>query len=339
MKNIRAVLVTCWAFTGLSAIGQIPPGYYDNAEGLTGPALKSALFGIISAHDVQSYSQLWGHFQSTDARPDGKVWDIYSDRPDSISPYSFTFGTDQCGNYNGEGDCYNREHSVPQDWFNSASPMLTDLFHVYPTDGWVNNKRGSLPYAEVGSTAWTGLNGSKTGYSITPGYQYTVFEPIDPFKGDLARTYFYMMTRYMPDVSSWTSPMFSTGDLSAWARNMMIAWSDGDPVSQKEIDRNNAIYQIQDNRNPFIDHPEWIHSIWTSTVGVEESRSNADRLWIANGELFRSNSSTAAVVEVFGSDGRKLLGDVFLGTRFQLPAMSAGVYLARVGTVTLRFVR
>ena len=339
MKNIKALLVACCSLPGFSASAQIPPGYYDNAAGLTGPALKSALYGIISPHNVQSYAQLWNHFEATDMRADGKVWDIYSDRPDSIAPYSFTFGTDQCGNYNGEGDCYNREHTVPQDWFNGASPMLTDLFHVYPTDGWVNNKRGSLPYAEVGSTAWTGLNGSKTGYSITPGYQYTVFEPIDAFKGDLARTYFYMMTRYLPDVSSWSSPMFSAGDLSVWAESLMIDWSDGDPVSQKELDRNNAIYGIQDNRNPFIDHPEWIHSIWTSTVGIGEDRSSADRLWVAGDELCRGDDQGPTTIEVFGADGRLLLKDVFRGTRFPLPAIPEGVYLTRVGIETLRFVR
>ena len=129
----------------LSAIGfaQPPPGYYDAASGLTGPPLKAALFGIISPHTVHSYAQLWNDFESTDDRDDnGKVWDIYSDIPDSVAPYQYTFGTDQCGSYNSEGDCYNREHTVPQSWFNGDAPMVSDLFHIYPTDGWVNNKRG-----------------------------------------------------------------------------------------------------------------------------------------------------------------------------------------------------
>ncbi len=335
-RSATSVLALCIA---LSAMAQPPPGYYDPAVGLTGAALKVALNGIISPHTAHSYGQLWNDFQSTDVRGDGKVWDIYSDRPDSISPYAFAFITDQCGNYDSEGDCYNREHSVPQSWFNSGTPMVTDLHHIYPTDGWVNNKRGDLPYGEVGSPDWTSLNGSTLGYSITPGYPYTVFEPIDAFKGDLARTYFYMMTRYLPDVGGWNSPMFSSGDLGAWARNMLLAWNDADPVSQKEIDRNNAIYAIQGNRNPYIDHPEWAHFVWTSTVGLLENQPMANRLWFSDGSLCRSNGREWTTVDVFGADGRSLFSAPFQGEQLVLPDMPPGLYIARSGPDVLRFVR
>lgn len=256
----------------LSTCAQPPAGYYDSAEGLSGQALRIALHNIIDDHTALSYDQLWGAFQSTDATSANKVWDIYSDVPGSTPPYVYTFGSDQCGQYNGEGDCFNREHSFPQSWFNSASPMKSDLFHIYPTDGWVNNKRGNLPYGNVGSADYTSLNGSKTGLSVDPGYNSTVFEPIDAYKGDLARTYFYMMTRYLGETAGWSSPMMSGGDLAPWCRSVLLAWNDQDPVSPKETARNNAIFALQHNRNPYIDHPEWAHSIWdanTSIAGID----------------------------------------------------------------------
>ena len=161
------------------AFGQPPPGYYDPASGLSGQPLKAALYGIIDNHVAYQYSQLWSFFPSTDDRTDGKVWDIYSDNPSGAEPYLYTFGTDQCGQYNDEGDCYNREHSFPQSWFNSAVPMVSDLFHIYPTDGAVNGQRGDLPYGRVGSVDWVSLNGTKVGPSNWPGYSNTVCEPIN----------------------------------------------------------------------------------------------------------------------------------------------------------------
>lgn len=329
-----AITTVCIAFA------QPPPGYYDAAAGLSGPALKAALNDIISPHTVHTNAQLWNDFMSTDKRADdpNKVWDIYSDIPGGSAPYLFSFGTDQCGTYNGEGDCYNREHSVPQSWFNSNTPMVTDLHHIYPTDGWVNARRGDLPYGLVGAVDFQSQNGTKVGSSITPGYGGTVCEPIDAFKGDLARTYFYMMTRYMPLVGSWTSDAFSSGDLSPWAENLLLSWSAADPVSQKEIDRNNAVYAIQNNRNPFIDHPEWAYYIWGPTASVHEPTATAPQIWVNEGVLHRNASITQLSVQLFSADGQ-LIGTVSMtGDRAELPALAPGVYVARVGDRSVRFV-
>lgn len=259
------------AFLVLATFAQPPAGYYDSAEGLSGQPLRIALHNIIDNHAPLSYNGLWNAFESTDAKPGNKVWDMYSDIPGSTPPYVYTFGTDQCGEYNSEGDCYNREHGFPNSWFNGSSPMYTDLFHIYPTDGWVNNKRGDLPYGDVGSADWTGQNGSKRGLCINLGYNSTVFEPIDAYKGDFARSYFYMMTRYYGEMSSWSTPMMQGGDLAPWAMAVMVEWSDLDPVSTKETARNNAVFAIQDNRNPYIDRPEWVHAIWGTILGIPES--------------------------------------------------------------------
>ncbi|MEG2069851.1 MAG: endonuclease, partial [Bacteroidales bacterium] len=185
------------------------------------------------------------------------------DVPNGNPPYQYTFGVDQCGNYTTEGDCYNREHSVPKSWFNSASPMYSDLFHLYPTDGKVNQERGNYAFGEVGTPNYTSLNGSKRGNCDYPDCSGIVFEPINEYKGDLARSYFYMCTRYMDkNLGQNTNSMFTGGNLDHWALNMLIAWHQQDPVSQKEINRNNAIYQLQHNRNPFIDYPELVGKIF-----------------------------------------------------------------------------
>ena len=134
-------ITTLWA--------QIPNGYYNNASGLTGTPLQQALHNIIDDHTVVSYTSLWTHYQTTDVKPNGKVWDMYSDIPDGTPPYEFIFVSDQCGNYGAEGDCYNREHSWPKSWFNDVAPMNTDIFHVVPSDGYVNGQRGNYPYGEV----------------------------------------------------------------------------------------------------------------------------------------------------------------------------------------------
>ncbi|MBN2637495.1 MAG: endonuclease [Bacteroidales bacterium] len=255
----------------LGMLAQIPAGYYNNAQGKTGATLKTALYNIIHTHTERTYTELWTDFQSTDKRPNGKVWDIYSDIPGGTPAYEYTFVTNQCGNYSGEGSCYNREHSFPKSWFNDATPMYTDLFHIYPTDGYVNGKRSNYPYGEVSSPSWTSTNGSKLGTNITAGYSGTVFEPIDAYKGDLARTYLYMVTCYENVVTQWHSDVLS-GDtypaLSKWTLDLLLKWAKEDPVSQKEIDRNNAIYNIQHNRNPYIDHPEYIDEIWGTANAV-----------------------------------------------------------------------
>ena len=243
---------------------QPPSGYYNTAEGKTGAEQKTALYNIIKNHTVKSYDYLWTAFQTTDKTAANKVWDMYSN-------CSFTFVTNQCGNYTNECDCYNREHSFPASWFNDASPMYTDLFHMVPTDGKVNGERGNYPFGEVNSPSYTSGNGSKKGPCSYPGYTGTVFEPVDEYKGDFARNYFYMATRYENVIAGWSAysteadavlqnnsyPVFET-----WFINMLAAWHVADPVSQKEIARNNAVFNIQGNRNPFIDRPEWVYTVW-----------------------------------------------------------------------------
>jgi endonuclease I len=245
-----------------------PAGYYDAAEGLVGAPLQAALHTIIAGHTAITYSEVWDAFPTTDDKPNGKVWDIYSDVPGGTPPYEYTFGTDQGGVGGVEGTGYNREHSWPLGWYGGGAPMESDLFVVYPTDTYVNNRRGSEAYGEVDFPTWTSLNGSELGPCAYPGFSGTAFEPIDEYKGDLARSYFYFSTRYYQQDAGWPgSAMVSGATLLPWAAAMLLEWHEADPVSQKELDRNGTIFGIQANRNPFIDRPEFAERIWSPAVG------------------------------------------------------------------------
>jgi len=260
----------------IQVAGQPPEGYYNSAAGLTGKALQQSLHDIIDEHTQLEYSALWQCFSTTDVRSDGvTIWDIYSDIPDGTPVYYYTLFSGQCGNYDSEGDCYNREHSFPKSWFNDAVPMYTDLFHIYPTDGWVNNKRGNLPYGETSSPSWTSTNGSMVGPCSVAGYAGAVFEPVDAYKGDLARTFFYMATRYFGEDSQWPgSDMTDGAEPKPWALTMLLDWHRADTVSLKERNRNNEVYKYQGNRNPFIDDPLFAEKIWGTLNAVEETAEN-----------------------------------------------------------------
>ncbi len=239
--------------------------YYSKANGKSGAELKTALFEIIGNHHAISYSEIWSAFEKTDLKPDGSVWDMYSDIPNGKSKYTFYIDRKRCGNFRQEGDCYNREHSVPKSWFRDAEPMYSDLFHVYPTDGYVNNRRGNLPFGEVGIFSWESTNGSRVGQNTFGNYTQTVFEPVNEYKGDFARTYFYMVTAYENDVANWRSAQIGGNKYPAikdWSVEMFLKWHRQDPVSEKELNRNETVFGIQKNRNPFIDYPELVEHVW-----------------------------------------------------------------------------
>ncbi|MBI5463838.1 MAG: endonuclease [Ignavibacteriales bacterium] len=279
--------------------------YYAGAYKTYGVTLRAALHNIIKGHTSVTYSGLYTYFPSTDTKSNGKVWDVYSDIPGGIPAYEYSHGVKQCGTYGGEGDCYNREHSWPSSWFNDQTPSYTDMFHLYPTDGYVNNRRSNYPYGTVASATWTSTNGSKVGTCSFPGYSGTVFEPITAYKGDLARSQMYMSVRYYTEDGGWsTSPATNKSDLLPWYSNLLYDWSIRDTVSQKEIDRNNAVYGIQHNRNPFIDHPEFAAEIWKTDMPpsvVSVVQANTASLII---DFSRYLDSTAAAMKTnFVLDG------------------------------------
>ena len=306
MKKFTTLLL---GFMFSLALAQAPAGYYNGTEGLTGAALKTKLSEIITAgHKDNGYDGLYNGYPTTDSdhfyENDGTVLDMYSENPTGTDPYTYRHGIKKCGNYSVEGDCYNREHIVPQSFFNQQSPMRGDIHFVRPTDGKVNGMRSNYPFGAVNSPSFTSKNGTKVGPSSSPGYGGTVAEPIDEFKGDIARMVFYFVTRYESRLSS-----FSTGNmlggspypgLQAWEKDVLLAWSIQDPVSPTEIERNNASYVFQKNRNPFIDHPEWVQLIWGSQTVDTQAPSAPTNLAVLSTSTASANLSWTASTDNVG---------------------------------------
>ena len=264
------------------------PAYYEDLQGKSGKSLFDAVHVVAKeGYSSLGYDGLWGAYKKTDMRDNGKIWDMYSD-------CSWTVGSDQCGSYSSECDCYNREHSIPKSWFGgSKSGPGCDIFQVVPTDGYVNNRRSNYAFGEVSSASYT-YDGAKLGsaksITITGGNTIagntgasvscsgTVFEPRDEYKGDFARGYFGTMIKWANgDYSAFTtgdgskifSSNYSTGafGLTKYGVALLMKWHRQDPVSQKEVDRNNGIQQTQGNRNPFIDYPYLAEFIWGEKAG------------------------------------------------------------------------
>lgn len=277
LRNIIAVLLLAAAIMAVRAA--IPSGYYQKLDGLATPAgLKTAVHDIISPHSVPQnasgynavYTSLPGsYFIYTDVYPDGsgRWWDMYSD---------IRFMTPS---FRG----LNREHSFPKSWWgsdkstppNTQVPPYVDLNHLYPAEAVANQAKSNYPLGKVSATEKIHFdNGvSKVGYPVAGqgGSAKFVFEPADEYKGDFARTYFYMVTcyqdmtwnrsyMYMLEQNTWPT-------LQGWASSLLLQWSHDDPVSQKEIDRNNEVYRLQNNRNPFIDLPGLEQYIWGDKQG------------------------------------------------------------------------
>ncbi|TDY11857.1 endonuclease [Meridianimaribacter flavus] len=300
MKQFYTLIATLIFST--AAFAQIPAGYYDSATG-TGYTLKTQLHNIIDNHNDQGYNAMDGFIASYDLdnyyeTGSNTILDPYSENPTGSDPYTFSPVSDECGNYSGEGDCYNKEHVIPQSVFSQNTPMRSDAHHLLPTDGRVNGFRNNYPFGVVDNSqlvSQEGIsnptqNGSKLGGNLNSGYSAgytnTVFEPIDEFKGDIARIYFYFVTRYEDQISSWGSYAMFDGSsdkvLDDPFLSILLTWHQMDPVSQKEIDRNNNIYyNHQSNRNPFVDHPEYVEMIWNITPDTE-APSTPTNLMVTN---------------------------------------------------------
>ena len=268
--------MTCCLLTAMTLAWAQGPNntgtYYKNADGESGEALKTALSAIITkGHTKIGYDGLYNAYKKTDSRPDGKVRDWYSNAT------NFTHVTDKAGSYSKEGDCYNREHCLPQSWYEgggNADYLKCDIVHVLPTDGYINGRRGNNVLANVNPNRISGQ--SKNGYSKwgqcgVSGYSGTVFEPNDEIKGDIARIYFYVVTRYESNCTKWASNATANAVFTSsssyqpfkdWYYKMLVEWAQNDPIDDVEIARNNAVHREQGNRNPFVDYPGLEEYIW-----------------------------------------------------------------------------
>ena len=237
----------------------VPHNYYTALDGKKKEALKTAAHEVIRPHTVVTYNSLFPtQFPKTDVYPElyngqKRWWEMYSDNVYYVSR-----------GWSG----MNREHSFPKSWWGGDNnEAYTDLFHLYPSESDANMAKSNYPLGEVEDATFD--NGvTRVGYAVSGqgGGAGKVFEPADEYKGDFARTYFYVVTAYQDFTWKYTY-MAQQGDyptLKPWAVDLLLDWHRRDPVSQKEIDRNEAVYKIQGNRNPFIDFVELAEYIWGS---------------------------------------------------------------------------
>ena len=348
------LLITFFSFS------QIPAGYYSAATG-TGFVLKTQLKNIISTHTNLTYTGLWTLYPLSDKRADGKVWDMYSS-------CNLVFGTIASGGNQDNGtlgtvpcERFNREHSFPKSWFggSTSSDPGCDAFHVMPTDKKINSVRSNYCYGTVpaanNTMPSTYPTTCKIGVNNTAGAPagLIVFEPADEFKGDVARNYFYMATCYESIIAGWQN--LDTGGNGAnfldgtnttcykpWALNMLYQWHLADPVSQKEIDRNNVIYYNaagQGNRNPYIDNPQWVQAVWSSAL------TNADYYKFAAINIYpnptqdgRINIQTDAVLDeiqltnINGQLLQVLRKPAAIDNQYLIENLSKGFYFLKISS-------
>lgn len=236
--------------------GPLAAAYWgDVGEELTDGALVAALRARLVEDFISlSYDALYDAYLTTDTGRGGcgdEIFDFYSTRcwaPD-----------ERCGNYNSEGDCFNREHSWPKNWWGGSESLdvYTDLVHVIPADGYVNNQRGNLPLGAVSSPTYTSTNGSRVGPCASAGATGNCFEPTDAVKGDLARIYFYMAVRYDGELDCCDTEGTFDADLDPWMEAVVRSWHLADPPDDAERARNEAVAEAQGTRNPFVDFPSW----------------------------------------------------------------------------------
>ncbi len=285
------MLSTAWA-QGPNHTGT----YYQAADGQCGEALKTAFFQIINGeYQGVQFQQIkygsgrldgiWGAFATTDVLDDGVT---IRDRYSNITHYQLGDDQQSTGGVNtqegGTSDkhVYSREHSMPKSWFGGGTNVgpSTDMFHLYPVDSYMNSVRNNHPFGENNGEKFTSAGGySKLGVCTYEGYSGTCFEPNDEWKGDFARTYFYMVTCYEESLPSWYTENADSYEgakatfdgntypgLSTWQLSMLLKWSRQDPVDSIEIKRNEAVCVIQHNRNPFIDYPGLEEFIWGDSI-------------------------------------------------------------------------
>lgn len=342
------IIITSIAFLVVVVLqAQIPTGYYQNASGKRTAALKTALYSIIRVHTQLEYYSSSTYFKSTDWHPatdelpTGYFWDMYSN----------TKRTAWSG--------LNREHNMPKSWFGVSSgsensvPAGTDLHNLYPSDATANTNKSNYPLGKVTGTVTFSNGVVKVGlsdiYPVVSSYDGSVFEPADEYKGDFARDYMYMVTCYEDYSNTWqslgTKTMLLNNTYPVFkpeAIELLMKWHRQDPVDEKETNRNNEVYKLQKNRNPFIDHPELAEFIWGKYVGTDWVEG-AD-LPVSEGE-FKVGTVSSGVYKVLFDEPAGVYFNVFSLTgsllrsgyldasgEINIEDMQKGIYLVEVYT-------
>jgi endonuclease I len=372
MKKITTFLSL---FIVTICLGQIPAGYYNTATG-TGYTLKTNLKNIIdnnfNSTGNASYGDLWDLYTQNAFRDNyyennGSLLDIYSENPNGLDSYEYNSTSEQCtgSTPSAEGGCYNREHTMPQSVFSSNYPMYSDAHFVIPTDNRVNAWRDNFPFGKVVSTtAVAATNSSVSNASSTPvymtnqsrlgqnsntdyatGYSGVVYEPIDEFKGDIARAMLYFGTRYQDEIPSWSYVMFNGTSNQVFTNtflNILLKWHILDPVSPYEIAKNNAVYNFQGNRNPYIDHPEYVCQIWATQCAA---LSNENFTSLENVSIYpnpsndgiinittEANLNEINVISVNGQLIQQIKNPIGIDTNYSVSNLPKGFYFLQLNS-------
>ena len=328
----------------LIAWAQVPDGYYDGADGKSGAALKTALYKIITKNlNPPEYgsgktNSTWAAFEKMDRRPDGSVWDMYSDEHRKFTGN----GTAPSG--------MNIEHSMANSWWGKTrNNAYNDVLQLRPSDITANSKKQNYIMSVVNSVTWT--NGCiKIGKTTLPGKSINAWEPADEYKGDFARIYMYMVTCYEDFGISgkWRSAGLDQLENNAypvfkdWTTTLLLKWNKEDPVSDKEITLNNEGCKIQGNRNPFIDYPELAEYIWGDkktepyyptaiSSGVKDSTIS---IIVFDGKVRIHTDARYEIVRIYDVVGRLIKQTIIDAgdTEFSLPS---GIYIVNGHKVAL----
>lgn len=265
-------IISLFLIVAQAVTASVPDGYYSRIDGTRYTTLKQQLNSIIKSHKVLGYDKLWEYYPSTYYHLEDRkqVLDMYSD----VKRYYGNSG-------NAVGDM-NKEHTVPKSWWGGSTSIApgNDLFNVIPSDKDANSRKSNYPLGEItGKLSWTN-NVTSVGKGRVGSTENNVFEPCDRYKGDFARIYFYMAVCY-PDQNWDSNNAFAFTNKSALTLKdyiipMLLEWSNADPVDEAEIQRNEDIYKVQNNRNPFIDYPELAEYIWGSKKNEDFNLSEHD---------------------------------------------------------------
>ena len=282
-RYIRLFVYSLLFVLPLSLFAGIPEGYYAAAQGLHDSLLRQALFDTIRGgerihYGTQGYTYpdqvyypgTWNYFPLTDKRADGYVWDMYS----NTKRYFTHDGGSSCG--------LEIEHCLPKSWWGypgndsipSSKRAAQDLYILNPADGQANGQKSNYPPGHVVAGDKFDNGSFRMDSNKKSQYGWMCFEPAEAYRGDFARTYFYAVTAY-------ADLPFGAGNreyqrylcdstylvFKPWLVDVLLDWHRNDPVSRKEIERADAIYQIQGNRNPYIDYPELVEYIWGTKKG------------------------------------------------------------------------
>ena len=303
----------------------IPQDYYQEANGKSSEQLKEALYQIISNHVVFPYTSsstdTWDILQLSDQDPqnhDNMIL-VYTGRSQDKGYRDGTGNYSQYENGNGtQNNSWNREHVWPKShgFPDENDNAYTDVHNLKPSDRSVNSSRGTKDYDYGGSQH------SEATECLTDSDSW---EPSDSVKGDIARILFYMVVRYDPgydhdnnsfdlELVDYTTP--GNNDPILGKLSSLIQWHIDDPVDDFEINRNEIIFGFQENRNPFIDHPNLVNFLWGESVGeiwndslnlINNSFQNIQIYQKENsGNIMFSQNISQALLSLYSITGKKI---------------------------------